>query len=274
FADSCLKMSRILVAVCLVLGVSCSLADPLYRNDEVEVPRLDGRIVGGQDTSILQYPYQISMRLRGNHRCGGTVVATNIIVSAAHCVNTLTTVANLTIVAGSTRIWNVEDKQQELAVRQIIIHPNYRTLNNDYDAAILILDGDFEYSDAIQPIPLATERPEHDTEVVVTGWGTTSEGGNISNILQEVFVNVVENTECKKAYSFMLTSRMLCAAVTGGGKDACQGDSGGPLVLNNELLGIVSWGTGCARESKPGVYCSVPDVHDWIEEKIEEYSVV
>lgn len=268
-------MSRILVAF-LVLGAVCSsLADPLYRShEEVEVPQLDGRIVGGQDTNITHYPHQISMRLRKNHRCGGAIVKGHIIVSAAHCVVDLPSVDNLTIVAGSSNIWFPTGPQQELAVRKIIMHPKYRSLNNDYDAAILIVDGEFEFNEAVQPIALAKERPEHDTPVVVTGWGTTSEGGTISDVLQEVTVNVVENSQCKKAYSIMLTSRMLCAGVPGGGKDACQGDSGGPLIHNNELLGIVSWGTGCAREKYPGVYCGVPEVYDWLVETIAEYDDV
>ncbi|KAH8253245.1 hypothetical protein KR032_004450 [Drosophila birchii] len=269
-------MSRILV-VLLVLGAVCSssLADPLYRNaEDVQIPQLDGRIVGGQDTNITRYPHQISMRLRGNHRCGGSILNANIIVSAAHCVNALITVTNLTIVAGSSNIWFPTGPYQELAVREIIMHPKYRALNNDYDAAILIVDGDFVFNEAVQPIKLAQERPEHDTLVTVTGWGTTSEGGVISDVLQEVHVNVVENTVCKKSYPIMLTSRMLCAGVTGGGKDACQGDSGGPLIYNNELLGIVSWGTGCAREKYPGVYCSVPDLYEWFLETAAAYASV
>ncbi|XP_016994516.2 trypsin delta [Drosophila takahashii] len=267
-------MSRTLVAF-LLLGVSCSLADPLYRNEEEPaLPQLDGRIVGGQDTNITFYPHQISMRYNGNHRCGGAIYEKNKVISAAHCVNTLSGPGNLTIVAGSSNIWFPNTPQQVLAVREFIIHPKYRTLNNDYDAAILILDGEFEYNDAVQPITLAKERPEHNTTVTVTGWGTTSEGGTISDVLQEVEVNVVENSECKSAYSIMLTSRMLCAGVTGGGKDACQGDSGGPLIYKNELLGIVSWGTGCAREKYPGVYCSVPDVREWLLETIDSYADV
>ncbi|XP_017027384.1 trypsin-7 [Drosophila kikkawai] len=269
-------MSRILV-VFLVLGAVCSssLADPLYRNSEdVQIPQLDGRIVGGQDTNITHYPHQISMRLRGNHRCGGSIYNAHTIISASHCVNTLTTVENLTIVAGSSNIWFPTGPQQELPVREIIMHPKYRSLNNDYDAAILIVDGEFVFNEAVQPIKLAKERPEHDTPVIVTGWGTTSEGGVISDVLQEVSVNVVENTKCKSSYPILLTGRMLCAGVTGGGKDACQGDSGGPLIYNNELLGIVSWGTGCAREKYPGVYCSVPDVFDWIVEASAAYDYV
>ncbi|KAH8290132.1 hypothetical protein KR054_000179, partial [Drosophila jambulina] len=234
----------------------------------------DGRIVGGKDTNITHYPHQISMRLRGNLRCGGSLFNRHTIISASHCVNTLTTLANLTIVAGASQIWFPTGPQQELPVREIIMHPKYRVLNNDYDVAILIVDGEFEYNEAVQPISLAKERPEDGTEVTVTGWGTTTEGGTISDVLQEVQVNVVDNTKCKSAYPIVLTSRMLCAGVTGGGKDACQGDSGGPLIYNNELLGIVSWGNGCARATHPGVYCSVPDVYDWIVETAAAYDNV
>ncbi|XP_023159957.1 trypsin alpha [Drosophila hydei] len=249
-------MFRILIGFCIV-GIS--LAGTVSQSG---VPMPDGRIVGGRDADITSFPHQISMRFRGNHRCGGSIIAPNIIVSAAHCVNTLTGVANLTIIAGTTQtIWPTG---QELPVREIIIHEKYKSLYQDYDAAILVLDGEFEYNEAVQPIGLASERPEDGTPVTVTGWGTTSEGGVISNILQQVEVNVVDNVKCKSAYSIALTSRMLCAGVDGGGKDACQGDSGGPLIYNNELVGIVSWGTGCAREKYPGVYAAVPVLRQWI----------
>lgn len=244
--------------------IGLSVADTVFHSG---VPMPDGRIVGGEDADIREFPHQISMRYRGGHRCGGAIVKSNVIVSAAHCVNTLANADNLTIVAGSTTLLPYT---QALPVRQFFVHENYRTLNNDYDAAVLILDGDFEFNELVQPITLAKERPEHGTPVIVTGWGVTTEGGYIPNTLQKVEVNVVENSECKRAYSIMLTSRMLCAAVDGGGKDACQGDSGGPLIYNNELLGIVSWGTGCARPNYPGVYASVPQVSEWIERVIEE----
>ncbi|KAH8299564.1 hypothetical protein KR044_003017 [Drosophila immigrans] len=227
----------------------------------------DGRIVGGETTNIREYPHQVSMRYRGNHRCGGSILNSNVIVSAAHCVNTLTSVANLTIFIGINNIFFPEG--QELPVRKFIIHENYRTLNNDYDVALLFLDGDIKYNEAAQPIALATERPENDTVVTVTGWGTTTEGGYLAAELQKVNVNVVDNSACKSAYPIMLTSRMLCGGVTGGGKDACQGDSGGPLIFNNTLLGIVSWGSGCARPTKPGVYAAVPQLRPWIVETAE-----
>ncbi|XP_062140459.1 trypsin alpha-3-like [Drosophila sulfurigaster albostrigata] len=231
------------------------------------LPMLDERIVGGETTNIREFPHQISMRYRGNHRCGGSIYDRNTIVSAAHCVNTLADASNLTIYIGTNNIFFPTG--QELAVRKFVIHDNYRTLNHDYDVALLFLDGDIEYNENAQPIELATERPENDTPVLVTGWGTTTEGGYFASDLQKVEVNIVDNSVCGSAYSILQPS-MLCAGVTGGGKDACQGDSGGPLIFENKLLGIVSWGSGCARPNYPGVYASVPELRSWIEETATE----
>ncbi|XP_058979502.1 trypsin delta-like [Musca domestica] len=241
----------------------CALVVPglMAANVLSAVPMLDGRIVGGSDANIEQYPHQISMRYRGRHRCGGSVYSSNIIVSAAHCVVGELDLSLLTIVAGSTYL---DDVTWELPVSKIIVHEKY-TSSNDYDVAILVLRGNFPFNNRIQPISLAKARPEAGAEVIVTGWGTLVEGGDIPNQLQQVTVNYVELSSCKKSYPLMLTDRMLCAGVTGGGKDACQGDSGGPLIRNNELLGIVSWGIGCARRLFPGVYASVPDLYEWIE---------
>uniref|UniRef100_A0A1L8EGC6 Putative trypsin delta/gamma-like protein n=1 Tax=Haematobia irritans TaxID=7368 RepID=A0A1L8EGC6_HAEIR len=257
-------MVKFFIVLCLAL-VPALMAEfvPL-------VPMLDGRIVGGSDATIEQYPHQISMRYRGNHRCGGSVYSSNVVVSAAHCVVGDLDLSLLTIVAGSTYLNEVT---WELPVIKIIVHEKY-TSSNDYDVAILILGGHFPINDKIQPIALATSRPEAGAEVIVTGWGTLVEGGNIPNTLQQVTVNYVELSKCKRSYPLMLTDRMLCANVEGGGKDACQGDSGGPLIHENKLLGIVSWGIGCARKSFPGVYASVPDLRDWIKQHatVKEYS--
>ena len=92
------------------------------------------------------------------------------------------------------------------------------------------------------------------------GHGTTSSGGAASNNLLRVEVSYVTTSECTSTYSYDngdITGNMMCA--TDGGKDSCQGDSGGPLYdeVANTLVGIVSWGIGCADPSFPGVYSRV-----------------
>merc|ERR1712172_427605 len=101
----------------------------------------------------------------------------------------------------------------------------------------------------------------------VTGWGTLSSGGSQPTVLQEVDVTVTTNTACKNAYgSSMITANMICAADSG--KDSCQGDSGGPMIAEENgrqaLIGVVSWGYGCAMEAYPGVYARVTEKMDWI----------
>lgn len=225
----------------------------------------NGRIVGGYNADIRQYPHQISLRYRGRHFCGGSIYSPNIIVTATHCVDDEDT-TDITVVAGVTTL---DQRGDEVAVAKIITHEKY-TLLNDYDVAILVLASNLRFSESIQPIALAKERPPAGTEVTVTGWGTLVEKGPLSNHLQQVQVNLVDQSSCRKLYLMLVTKRMLCAGVVGGGQDSCQGDSGGPLIAGNELLGIVSWGSGCASKIFPGVYASVPDLADWIEEKANE----
>lgn len=101
----------------------------------------------------------------------------------------------------------------------------------------------------------------------VTGWGTKTENGGVASVLNVVNVPILDHNSCENAYGKgKITSRMLCAGFTSGGKDACQGDSGGPLALGNVLVGIVSWGYGCARPDYPGVYTNVASVRGYIRE--------
>lgn len=230
-------------------------------------------IVGGYELDISKVPYQISMRLYNRHRCGGSIFSDHVIVTAAHCVVTLSGPSGLSVVAGSSELTPMTGQQIDVA--RFIIHPKYVDLNKDYDVAILILKGQFKFNELVKAIPLAKELPTTGTNALISGWGHLVEGGagGVPNQLRGAEIEIFPDSRCRKNYFFMTTDRMICAGHNGGGIDACQGDSGGPMVVNYELVGIVSWGNGCAREKYPGLYSSVPKLHPWIKETIRNNSI-
>jgi hypothetical protein len=166
-----------------------------------------------------------------------------------------------------------EDCRETISVASIINHPEYRWQQNDI--SILILEQDSLYQD--YALPLFTHQPgisdlEKDGQMLtVSGWGRTSEGGQDSNVLQKAEVPVVSNAQCQQDLEpYTIHAGELCAGYPAGGIDACQNDSGGPLVGTDSeygdkyLVGVVSWGLGCARRGKPGVYARVSEYQDWI----------
>ncbi|XP_037916201.1 trypsin delta-like [Hermetia illucens] len=240
--------------VVLTALLACAAADV--------VPLLDGRIVGGKATTIESYPHQISLRRSGSHICGGSLYKANVVVTAAHCVQG-TSASVLTVVAGTS---SRTSGGTSIKVSQVKVHPSYSSSKINNDVAVLILASSFSLSSSIQLIALASSAPAVGSAVEVTGWGATKEGGASASTLQVVSVNVVSNADCAKAYgSSAITTAMLCAGVDAGGKDACQGDSGGPLIQAGKLVGIVSWGSGCARKGYPGVYSNVAALKSWVE---------
>lgn len=121
----------------------------------------------------------------------------------------------------------------------------------------------FEIGPNVKPVPLSKNPLRPGEIIVVSGWGVTSEGGDLSNTLQKVEVPVVPQWECKWLYIHeKLSENMFCGGRAG--RDSCQGDSGGPVVANGILVGIVSWGEGCARPGYPGVYSNVEKLRKWI----------
>src|SRR5262249_38683933 len=104
----------------------------------------------------------------------------------------------------------------------------------------------------------------------VTGWGRTYEGGATSSDLMKATVPYVDSAVCNEpsAYNGSILPGMMCAGLHEGGVDACQGDRGGPLVFRHAdgrlLVGVVSWGEGCARRLKYGIYTRVTTYRDWI----------
>lgn len=171
---------------------------------------------------------------------------------------------------------STSDGEQSITPSQFINHPNYiaNTLDNDF--AIIKLESPVSFSDRVSPICLPSTSTNYDNKVAtVTGWGTLSSGGSQPNILQKVDVNTITNAQCSASdtvYSAsQITSNMICARDTG--KDSCQGDSGGPLITNEgnfySIIGVVSWGFGCALDNAPGVYSRVTSQLDsWINQQI------
>ncbi|XP_013186764.2 vitellin-degrading protease [Amyelois transitella] len=246
----------------VLLLVGCVVSSPTLKSlDNV-------RIVGGEDIDISSAPYQVSIAFRGRHSCGGTIVANDIVVTAAHCLMGANP-SDYTIRAGSSSSIEGGDIYP---VGSFVVNPDFSYMKMDSDIALIWLAKPLEFNENVAAIDMVDEDDEipdgADTEV--TGWGNLMEGGGFPKTLQKVLVPKVNDRQCFNAYapSYSITPNMVCAGTPDGGKDACQGDSGGPMVYDGKLAGVVSWGLGCARPDYPGVYARVSALRRWLDEHI------
>ncbi|KAH8290863.1 hypothetical protein KR054_006567 [Drosophila jambulina] len=236
------------------------------------------RIVGGQETEVHEYPWMIMLMWFGNFYCGASLVNDQYALTAAHCVNGFYhRLITVRLLEHNRQDSNVKIVDRRVA--RVLIHPNYSTRNFDSDIALIRFNEPVRLGIDMHPVclPLPSESYAGQT-AVVTGWGALSEGGPISDTLQEVEVPILTQQECRESNygESKITDNMICAGyVEQGGKDSCQGDSGGPMhVLGSgeayQLAGIVSWGEGCAKPNAPGVYTRVSNFNQWIEENTRD----
>ncbi|TRY94900.1 hypothetical protein DNTS_023642 [Danionella cerebrum] len=227
---------------------------------------------------VGEFPWQVSLHIKNvAHVCGASVISERWLVTAAHCVQD-----DAKYRYSQPGTWDAylglhkqRDKQivTKRALKQIIPHPSYNPYTYDFDIALMELESPITYSETIRPVCLPTATDTYPTggTVTITGWGATREGGSGAQVLQKAQVRIINSTVCDQLMNGQISSRMMCAGVLSGGVDACQGDSGGPLTyLSSErmfLAGVVSWGDGCARRNKPGIYTFVPKFRGWIKEK-------
>ncbi|XP_066501828.1 ST14 transmembrane serine protease matriptase b isoform X1 [Hoplias malabaricus] len=244
-------------------------------------PYKSSRIVGGQDSVEGEWPWQVSLHMKGQgHVCGASVISNNWLVTAAHCVQDTENFkysqpeqweAYLGLYTQSeSSKWTVQKR-----IKQIISHPEYDHRTYDNDIALMKLDSAVNLNQNIWPVclPAATHEFPAGQEVWITGWGKTREYGSLASVLQKAEVRIINDTVCNQLMNNEVTPHMICAGVLAGGVDACQGDSGGPLSSLDPdsgrlfLAGLVSWGDGCGRKNKPGVYTRVTKYRSWIREE-------
>ncbi|XP_061448666.1 suppressor of tumorigenicity 14 protein [Rhineura floridana] len=238
------------------------------------------RIVGGQDSDVAEWPWQVSLHGKDEgHLCGASLISEKWLVSAAHCFyNDNSRYMDSKIWTAFMGLHDQRDRAnnyvQQRSIKSLIIHPFFNDFNFDYDIALLELASLVNFSSYIQPICLPDV--SHDfppgKSIWVTGWGHTQQSGTGASILQKAEIRVINQTTCSSLFPTSITPRMICVGLLTGGIDACQGDSGGPLSsleADNTmfLAGIVSWGEGCAQRNKPGIYTRVSQLRDWIKER-------
>ncbi|KAL6476705.1 hypothetical protein MHYP_G00152040 [Metynnis hypsauchen] len=240
------------------------------------VASLNTRIVGGQDASPGSWPWQVSLQDNDGHFCGGSLINSNWVLTAAHCFPS-SDASQVTVYLGMQALSSSNPNSVSRSVSQVIVHPNYSSSAHDNDLALLQLNSSVTFTNYITPVCLAAAGSTffNGTLTWVTGWGNIASGVSLPSpgTLQEVQVPIVGNRKCNCLYGVRtITDNMVCAGLLAGGKDSCQGDSGGPLVSKQGGVwiqaGIVSFGAGCAQANFPGVYTRVSQYQAWVDQQI------
>ncbi|KAG9405048.1 hypothetical protein AC1031_004149 [Aphanomyces cochlioides] len=221
-------------------------------------------IVGGTEAAAGKHLYVASLRedATGETNCGGSLIAPNVILTVAHCFVEANYALKYAVIG--THYSSGSQGGETIAIKQQIVHPKNDPNTNAYDFAIYILASNSKQT----TVQVSFDEVAANVPVVVRGFGTTSEGGSEPNALLELTINTLDNAKCANLLSgYTVDDTMVCA---GGqvGKDSCQGDSGGPLTIESNgqetLVGVVSWGIGCAEANKPGVYGRISAAKDFI----------
>ncbi|XP_050979657.1 plasminogen activator, urokinase b [Labeo rohita] len=247
------------------------------------------KVVGGDFSTVERHPWMAAVFSRSTRAktftCGGSLISPCWVLTAAHCFpdGAQTNTNKLSVFLGKNAINETDvQREQEFTVSKLFIHENFDNTDGNFnnDIALLKIHGPdgrcAKESSSVKTIciPEAHQSLSAGTSCEVTGYGREQEGSwYYSQYLKEAKVNLLSHDACssKEYYGNMITNNMLCAGTPDWSADSCKGDSGGPLVCRVRdrmfLFGVVSWGEGCARSFRPGVYAKVSNYHHWILQK-------
>ncbi|KAL7470217.1 hypothetical protein ACHAXS_010459 [Conticribra weissflogii] len=257
------------------------------------------RIIGGEEAVEDRYSYSVSLQaknsavLNNGHFCGGSLIAGDVVLTAAHCVDNLDT-TEINIVVGRHGLEDDDGDVIPVDLEKSVLHPYWKqwyTLENEYDFALLYLTRPTTANAKFVKLNGDASIPENGINAHAIGWGDTNiflDEITLPEALHEVELSVISNDECRTSgivvegilysYLFSISDSMLCTFSED--KDACQGDSGGPLVVRGNdpmgaedvQIGVTSWGLFCATNIFPGVYSRVSSAYSWIKSDVCLYS--
>ncbi|XP_006145656.1 enteropeptidase [Tupaia chinensis] len=232
------------------------------------------KIVGGSDAKAGSWPWLAALYYDGRLLCGASLVSSDWLVSAAHCVyGRNLEPSKWTAILGLHMKSNLTSPQiVSRLIDQVVINQYYDKRRKDNDIAMMHLEFKVDFTDYIQPICLPEENQvlPPGRKCSIAGWGRVVYQGPTADVLQEAEVPLLSNEKCQQQMpEYNITENMVCAGYEEGGIDSCQGDSGGPLMCqeNNRwfLAGVTSFGIQCALPNRPGVYARVSRFTEWIQ---------
>jgi V8-like Glu-specific endopeptidase len=253
------------------------LTNIIFASDDTQFVDYETKIINGTQVSSSDDTWRFiaTLNWNGNQYCGGSVISPHWVLTAAHCLSTSDGTV-YTVYSGDTVGVGSYNKNTTTihSIKKFYIHPNYNPVTYDYDIGLV------ELNDAVD-VPIVAYDTSHPltagTQTMSAGWGTMDADVDDYPVnLQEAVVPIIDTSLCnsQSSYNGDITSNMICAGYMSGLRDTCQGDSGGPLIVNNTVVGIVSWGNGCAVPNYPGVYTKVKNFASWIKSTVEEPDII